>query len=260
MSYYPENDDIPPEEEVIFDLSTTCTEDEAVMRLLGWGTGHLVKRYIQVTETGISDDQLISAHPSVMSLSERLEEMQKNARQAIISAAENGAPYEELARLDDHIKHVRKIASNAVTLKRAIADELVKGGDSMLRLNEAATIKSGIPCITINSLEDWFASYKSQETTTDEKVCRSGSTASGSREPSQKIKKTKTKDQEIAILHELKNLGHSPKALPNNRPGLPGIKKQVRDKLVGTDLFDNHDIFDSAWERLRKSNRIANKD
>ena len=57
--------------------------------------------------------------------------------------------------------------------------------------------------------------------------------------------------QEMEILRVITELGYDATALPKNAPGKPGAKKEVRHRLNYSDS-----VFDGAWERLRKDQRI----
>ena len=55
--------------------------------------------------------------------------------------------------------------------------------------------------------------------------------------------------QEEQILQAMRDLGISPMALPKRRPGVAGVKADVRERLG--DLHWTPSVFDKAWERLR---------
>lgn len=61
--------------------------------------------------------------------------------------------------------------------------------------------------------------------------------------------------QEDEVLRAIAELGYEPRALPKRLPGRPGAKAQARKKLSLTGC-----VFDKAWERLRKDNRIRDAD
>ena len=67
--------------------------------------------------------------------------------------------------------------------------------------------------------------------------------------------------QDSAVLTEIRNAGHDPRALPVNEPGKPGVKAAVRRRLVGVNpLFPRGSrVFDKAWDRLRELDDIADK-
>jgi hypothetical protein len=65
--------------------------------------------------------------------------------------------------------------------------------------------------------------------------------------------------QESEILRVLHKLGHDPRALPKHSPGIPGAKTAAKRALGSTGMWARAEVFDKAWERLRKSGRIADR-
>ena len=59
--------------------------------------------------------------------------------------------------------------------------------------------------------------------------------------------------QEQEILRVIRELGHDPCSLPKDKPGKPGVKAVVREKLNFTVT-----VFDKAWGRLRAAGEIKN--
>jgi len=242
MSNELDTKDILIEEETVFDLSASCTKDQAVMRILGWGQGSVFKLAIPITEDGISPEDLRQMHPEAMTLSERLQDMAEHARNALILGAENGTSQEELGRLDDEVEKVRQLAARARELRMDIEDELSKGENSILRIDDDATNSSGVTHINIRSLEKWIAEPDSSEAPNAKKS-----------RPRQKLR-----EQEEAISRVIEELGHSPKSLPHQEPGKKGVKSAVNSKLADDPLFkDKRTSFNKAWERLRKDGSIA---
>jgi hypothetical protein len=132
------------------------------MRMLGWGTGTVFNRYIQVTDTGILPEEIKQAHPAAMSLSERIQELSDNAEDAFFVASQNGTSYEELDQLHNKVAEVRQLAAKARNILMDIDDELAKGPNSCLRVDDEATKKTGITHINIRSLERWAATQELQ--------------------------------------------------------------------------------------------------
>lgn len=66
-----------------------------------------------------------------------------------------------------------------------------------------------------------------------------------------------SKQQEFAILSWLKAKNINPKDLPKPDKGKSGVKKLCREELLKqTKLFSSSNVFDKAWERLRKDLEI----
>ena len=63
--------------------------------------------------------------------------------------------------------------------------------------------------------------------------------------------------QEQAILTALSGEGIDPQSLPKNPRGKPGIKRKIKQSLLGEGkLFGSAMTFDKAWERLRADGRL----
>ena len=69
-----------------------------------------------------------------------------------------------------------------------------------------------------------------------------------------KYPESRQRFQENEILRILKELKYIAAALPKSKPGVAGVKSEVRAKL---DFSPG--VFDKAWERLRASNEIIYK-
>lgn len=157
MSNKPVSDDIPPEESVIFDLSTSCTLDQAVMKMLGWGKDVVYRQVTSITENGLSPEAIRQVHPSIMTLEERLTDLSEHARIALIDAAENDASFDILTDLAEDVKEVRAQVVKARRFRMDIEEELAKGEQSILRKDKTATKSSGVTHLSIRSLERWIA-------------------------------------------------------------------------------------------------------
>lgn len=63
--------------------------------------------------------------------------------------------------------------------------------------------------------------------------------------------------QERAILEMLTSLGFvDHQRLPNEMPGRPGVKSEVRQKLLNLRIFQGETVFDKAWDRLLFKGKI----
>lgn len=65
------------------------------------------------------------------------------------------------------------------------------------------------------------------------------------------------RDQEAAIINELKLLGIEPKSMPPYANGKNSVKSTVRSKLAKNPLFSAKTAFKKAWERLTEFGEIA---
>lgn len=65
--------------------------------------------------------------------------------------------------------------------------------------------------------------------------------------------------QETAILNMLREKGYDPLSLPQPPRGKAGVKKEVRDNLVNTQLFISRKTFDDKWQQLLTEVKIKYK-
>ncbi|WP_143749394.1 hypothetical protein [Caballeronia arvi] len=63
-----------------------------------------------------------------------------------------------------------------------------------------------------------------------------------------------SQQQENKILHAITELGYKPRSLPQNRPGIPGVKAEVRSYLARCLTSSG---FRKAWDRLRDRKQIV---
>lgn len=146
---------INAEDEVHYDLRTSCTRDEAVAKLLGWMRGPLRSRHLPVT--GHSDSATDLPHLDSLngSLEQTLGAMRETARQDLLDAVEVGVSTYVFLAKDFAVKRFDALATDAATYLADIDDELAKGDASALRTDSMATAKSGVVHITLRSLDDW---------------------------------------------------------------------------------------------------------
>lgn len=144
---------INTEDEVCYDLRSSCTEEEAVAMMLGWLRGERRTRYIQVTLDGINPDQL----PYLSSLPDTLEATIREQREKASIKFHNAVVNGEIAiavTKDATVDDWDKIAKRARRYMIDIGDELTKT-DSALRVDQHTTTASGITHITLKSLDHW---------------------------------------------------------------------------------------------------------
>ena len=150
---------IEAEDDVIYDLSTSCTKDVAVAKMLGWMHGHIRQRLIKVTEHGIPEDQLRYIPSLEDSLEKQLMEFRVAARQAFIEAAEkytsDETSYYDLRDKEEEVIRCDDLLNKAATYLRDIDDEVSKGDSSELKIDRRATEKTGETHLTLNSVDRW---------------------------------------------------------------------------------------------------------
>lgn len=156
--------------EVNIDLSTSCTKQQAVMKLLGWSKDIFTSTQIYVSETGLWLDQLPSISHHTLNLEDELKQLHEIARQEYLQAfppeafttdfdpekhIESADVFEKLIEKQEALEEVKALIVRARKFAMDIDEELDKGERSLLRTDTAATQKSGVTHITLRSLERW---------------------------------------------------------------------------------------------------------
>ena len=146
---------INPEDDVFVDLSTSCSQDVAVMKILGWSRGPILRRKILMTEDGISEDQMPFIPLSEISLTEQLMEMRATARKDLIIAAENREPDDVLEAREKAVQRYDDLIRRAHEFSLDITDALNGEGPPGLGLDQLRSQVAGEPFITLRSLDRW---------------------------------------------------------------------------------------------------------
>jgi len=143
---------ISPEIPVRIDLRASCTMEEAVAKMIGWMHGCIRRNDLDGIEHDKTEDQLQHLHSLYVPLEKHLDTMREEARQQLVNAVEENDDfydkYDALERCDELI--------NLVFLYLVeFTDEVAKGKDSSLRIDQQATETSGIPHFTLKSIDNW---------------------------------------------------------------------------------------------------------
>lgn len=146
---------INPEDDVFVDLSTSCSQDVAVMKLLGWSRGPILRRKILLTEDGISEDQMPFIPLNEISLNEQLMEMRAVARKDLIIAAESEEPHEDLEAREKAVQRYDDLIKQAHEFSLDITDALNGEEPSALILDQVRSQAEGEAYITLRSLDRW---------------------------------------------------------------------------------------------------------
>jgi hypothetical protein len=111
------------EDEVIYDHRLSCTEEEAVAKLLGWMQGSKRLRHLAVTEDGLNADQFPHMYQLPSSISEFIgdEREQASIRFQNACVAKN---FELAAKWESVVEYWDAINERAVRYKQGIAAEL----------------------------------------------------------------------------------------------------------------------------------------
>lgn len=142
-----------PETDVIINIQTSCTRDEAVAKLLGWSRGRYFPRSVRVTEHGIDMVDLDKVALFEGSVQEQLAAIYERARSEFIAAAEAGESHDVLSYLENRVHECRALVDKAADYFLDLDDQLAV--PDVLRIDQMKTEKDGQIWITIKSLAEW---------------------------------------------------------------------------------------------------------
>ena len=149
---------LPMSEDFLIDLSPSCTKEQAVLRLLGWGTETIKKKYIKMNHAGQVVTDMKEISPTTIDLHELLTETYQEALHRFEDAVPKDPTEDEMEQIiNEHgprIEEAEAFVEEAHNYLIDITDELAKH-DSALRIDQDATTKFGSTYITIRSLEEW---------------------------------------------------------------------------------------------------------
>lgn len=149
------------EDDFILDLSASCTKDQAVMRMLGWGLLTMYPKQVHLMANGtLKEDSKLVYRPD-FSLNELLSEIYRDAKNAYLNSVPVNATADKANALLEKalpaIERAEAMIENARSYMLDIVDELAKGDASGLRLDKESTLKNAEEYITIRSLDEWCA-------------------------------------------------------------------------------------------------------
>jgi hypothetical protein len=150
-----------PSENVVLDLRTSCTKDEAAAKLIGWMKGHVRHDYpSHLDDDEITVDNFVYTHSLVYGLQEQL---------TILLNAEWNRYYDTAAcanvtqeMIDEHFMAiaecddlVRRVATYLCDIDEELDKEFEQSGSSALKIDRRTTESSGEIHITLRSLDQW---------------------------------------------------------------------------------------------------------
>lgn len=158
------------DDEVILNFDESCTKQEAVAKMLGWMRGHRRLKYVELNKfrTGVEAKYLPYINQLLFPVEEQLAALREVAwhelmdvGDAMVAAKESGddigcanlelkctEKFEALEQCDRDIE-------SAVNYLHAINQEISKGAESSLIVDELATKESGELHFTISSFDLW---------------------------------------------------------------------------------------------------------
>jgi hypothetical protein len=156
--------------DVNIDISTSCTKEQAVMKLLGWSQGIFTSTKMYISIDGLWLDQLPSISHHNLNLEDQLKQLHERARQEYLCAfppeaftsefdpekhISSNDVYETLIKKQENLESVKVLIARARSYAMNIDEEIDKGEQSLLRTDTQATVQNGVLHITLRSLERW---------------------------------------------------------------------------------------------------------
>lgn len=235
---------------------TSVTVDEAVAILLGWVDGPIVFR---PRDDNLSQEEQDLHHSLTYSLGDVLGD---DYEQALSDLAEAKCDKLDNSIIETRHKAVRETIANialAKTYRCAIDDEINKGPMSALRVDVKRT-NCHQTYITLTSFDAWAAEKGYRLHILEPVPATSQPLAErGEKNKDEPTVRRRQRDQEEAIVAEIKRIGYDPLGYPDNEPGRCGVKSEVWAALRVNELFKNQGVFEKAWQRARNSGDIAEK-
>ncbi len=147
---------IDAEDEALIDTRSSCTREQAVIKLLGWMRGPVLKRVIRLVDGVIPDSELPHYRFSDESLDEFLTERRERASIAFHNSVASGTYSQaDLVALEDEVGKCDALIEKAAIYHRDIADDLADTATGTLRVDADETARHGTLHITLNSLDRW---------------------------------------------------------------------------------------------------------
>lgn len=193
---------------VTLSAKASYTLDDAIAHLLGLLKRGLVKSEIEVTLSGVAQEDLreISTLPST--LNEHLI--------ALMNAALSEGNTEEVARID-------QLLNDADIYMQYLTDEIAKGPGSAIRIDQDATQETGVRHYTLKSINDWFSANKASLD------AATNTTVAGPAETPLTEKSKQTLHLMIALLSQalIKHAKHPKPYLNGETPKISGIAAEI---------------------------------
>lgn len=235
---------ITPIDEACLDPRVSCTEDEAIAKLLGWMIPRWRIPNLLVTEDGIDLGQL----PLMLTLPSQLDEFIADAREFASIRIHNAVCAGDQAAINKWEEREilwRQFGDNAFYYRMKIQQEL-SSPHPKLQIDHALTQETGMRHITLISLDLWARRTLAITVLSADEIPEHPKTGKGMKRP-----RIKFQEQAAAILEKIRQLGHDPESLPQWQPTAPGVKSQVRKGMnFPCPLFPTEDRFEKVWEEL----------
>lgn len=147
--------DLDEPDTILVDLSTSCTTDVAVAKLLGWMRGPIRRVSHNMEEDNFTIDQVAYIDIQGRPLADLLTHFRASAQRRHFEAFEAGDSDDVLAPLSTEVALCDDTIYKAAQYMRDIHDELNKDANCTLQIDAYQTAQSGERRITLSSLNKW---------------------------------------------------------------------------------------------------------
>lgn len=142
-------------DEVVIDLSTSCTKDVAVAKLIGLVRGPIRRVYQNDLVKKLSQGQHPHLDPLNAPVIDQLMDLRNASRWRLTEAISIDRSDAEILKFKEHVAACDELIHLAAHYFRDIDDELAKGANSQLRVDQSTTVTPANPYISLSSLELW---------------------------------------------------------------------------------------------------------
>lgn len=143
-----------PEDEVVIDIRTSCTKDEAVAKLLGWLQSPIQKRHVDEEDLANPITILQKELSLSSSLVKILSDLREEARGDFLDAVDSGEPETTWEKSEKIVIEYDDLIKKAHGFMMDIDDEL-SSEYSKLKIDQSRTESTGVIHITLRSLDKW---------------------------------------------------------------------------------------------------------
>ena len=141
-----------PTQDVFINFQTSFAIDDAVAILLGWMQGPLTQKNI-LADFGITEDQLPDSPGFSLEIFFNL--LLQATESTLNDARQNNAPAEVIKEKEDAVKRCKEYSHKAQQYFLDIHEELSKGDESEIRIDQLQTERTDCPHVTLKSLDRW---------------------------------------------------------------------------------------------------------
>jgi len=144
------------EDEFVTDKKTSCSREEAIAKMLGWLQGTKRRPFTEITEFGISEDQLIHTHSfDELSVLDLLTDHVYSAQKEYFASIEAGDLVEVVQAKELKVKKSSERLEKAKQYFIDFDDEVADTDSSAIKLHQIDTEHYGVEHYTLKSVDHW---------------------------------------------------------------------------------------------------------